>query len=66
MECIIPATIIDTQRNNRWTWSEEDLVYWDDAERFLYFDSMALRLEDGGNIGSRKLFVTDFAREVEA
>ena len=46
-EKTIPSKVTDAY-GHAWEWSEEDLVYWDEAENYVFFDSMILRLDEGG------------------
>lgn len=46
-EKTIPTKVTDVY-GHEWEWSDEDLVYWDEAENFMYFDTMILRLDEVG------------------
>lgn len=48
-EKMIPTEVLDVYGHD-WKWSEEDLVYWNEAEIFMYFDTMILRLDEAGLI----------------
>lgn len=46
---MIPTIVTDAY-GHEWKWSEDDLVYWDEAENFMYFDTMIQRLDEAGLI----------------
>lgn len=48
-EKTIPTKVTDIYGHS-WEWSEEDLVYWDEAENFMHFDTMIFRLDEAGLI----------------
>lgn len=54
-EKTIPTKVTDVYGHS-WEWSEEDLVYWDEAENLMYFDTMIFRLDEAGLV-VREAFV---------